>query len=151
MAEPGILVAIHIAGSSGQPQRSIGEAELVAGQGLRGDRYFKAPGVVSLIEQEAIDTFNADHGTEVTAPRTRRNLLTRGIRLNPLVGQRFMLGEVELEGMELCDPCSTLGNDLATDSVTPAQVVRGFVVSGGLRAYVRSSGTIRPGDTLRPV
>ena len=142
------LIEINLAGSRGQPQQTVAEAALVAGEGLKGDRYFGAPGVVSLIEREAIEAFNAAHETKVEAVATRRNLLTEGIRLNPLVGRSFWIGDVELEGMELCDPCSTLGRLLATDTVTPAQVVRGFAVSGGLRAYVRSDGIIRPGAVI---
>ena len=148
MTAQGTLIAIHVAGSKGQPQQEVPEAELVAGAGLKGDRYFGSPGVISLIEQEAIATFNAKHGTAVEAPQTRRNLLTEGIRLNPLVGQTFWLGGVELLGMEFCDPCSTLGQLLSTEQVTPAQVVRGFAVSGGLRAYVRGSGAVKPGAVI---
>ena len=144
----GTLIAIQRAGSKGQPLQTVAEAELVAGQGLRGDRYFGAPGVVSLIESEAIATFNADHGTEVAAAATRRCLVTEGIRLNPLVGKTFWLGSIELKGMELCDPCAQLGQDLATEGVSPAQVVRGFAESGGLRAYVLSSGVVKPGAVI---
>lgn len=145
----GSLIAIYSAPSKGRPLVAQPVAELVAGRGLKGDRYFdRGPGVISMIESEAIARFNADHGAEATAPATRRCLVTRGIRLNPLVGQTFWLDGIELEGMELCDPCATLGKDLATDRVDPAAVVRAFRVSGGLRAYVRGSGTIRPGASL---
>ncbi|MEM1434794.1 MAG: sulfurase [Pseudomonadota bacterium] len=147
--QTGTLIGIYTAPSSGRPLREQAEGRLVAGQGLEGDRYFGRPGgVISLIETEAIERFNLDHGTGVTAPETRRCLLTQGVALNPLVGKTFWINGIELEGMELCDPCAKLGQDLETETVSAAAVVRGFRVSGGLRAYVRGSGDIAPGDAI---
>lgn len=145
----GTLIGIYTAPSAGKPLSEQSEAQLVAGKGLAGDRYFERPGgVVSLIEAEAIERFNADHGLNIGAADTRRCLLTRGVDLNALVGKTFWINDIELEGMELCDPCAKLGQDLQTEQVTAAAVVRAFLDSGGLRAYVRGTGVIAPGDRI---
>jgi MOSC domain-containing protein YiiM len=60
-----------------------------------------------------------------------------------------MIGEVRLRGVELCEPCMGMGQALASDSLTPAQVVKRLVGRGGLRADVLSDGLIERGAALR--
>ncbi|MGI9325172.1 MAG: MOSC domain-containing protein [Pseudomonadales bacterium] len=145
----GRLEQIYFAPSHGAPLEPVEAAKLVNGRGLEGDRYYNtSTGVVSLIEAEAIQAFNERTGLSIDAGMTRRCLVTRGIELNPLVGSRFRIGEVELEGFELCEPCASLGNSLATDSVSASAVVKAFLTSAGLRAYVRGTGVVRPGEPL---
>ena len=67
---------------------------------------------------------------------TRRNLVTRGIRLNDLVGREFRVGTVLLKGADLCEPCAVLGERLADAGQSPADVVRRWVGCGGLLADV---------------
>ncbi len=98
-----------------------------------------------------MDAFNAATGLGIDAAATRRNVLTRGVELNPLVGRRFAVGTAVLEGLEPCDPCATLGKRLATASVSAADVVRALADRGGLRARVVEGGEIAPGDEIRPV
>jgi MOSC domain-containing protein YiiM len=131
----------------GKPQSEQATAALIAGTGLSGDRY-AGSGVVSLIEAEAVAAFNAASGLAIRAADTGRNLVTRGVALNELVGKRFRIGEAELEGTELCEPCATLGRSLATDAVSAAEVVRHFARSAGLRARVLSDGDIQPGSEI---
>ena len=130
-----------------QPQSEQPVAELIAEVGLEGDRY-AGSGVISLIEAEAVAAFNASTGLNISPLATGRNLVTRGIALNPLVGKRFRIGTVELEGTELCDPCASLGKQLATSQLSAADVVRNFANRGGLRARVLSSGSIEPGTHI---
>ena len=129
------------------PQSACSQAQLIADVGLQGDRY-AGTGVISLIEAEAVEAFNAATDLSISAAATGRNVVTRGIALNPLVGKRFRIGEVELEGTELCDPCATLGKLLATDQISAADVVRNFTDSAGLRARVLSSGSIAAGSEI---
>ena len=84
-----------------------------------------------------------DTGIELTPAETRRNVLTRGVALNDLVGRRFTVGEVECVGRRLCDPCSHL------EKLTQPGVLKGLVDRGGLRADIVRGGTIRAGDELR--
>ena len=126
---------------------------VVAGAGIDGDRYYQAkdePGQnITLVEAEVIDAFNANFGTQHGLSCTRRNLVTRGVRLAPLVGREFMVGSVLLRGVELCEPCLGLGAAMATQGVTPAAVVGYLVHRAGIRADVLSSGTIAAGAAVR--
>jgi CDGSH-type Zn-finger protein len=124
----------------------------VPGRGLPGDRYFSGTGTFSrpgksgqdltLIEAEALEALAAEHGIELDAAEARRNLLTRGIDLNALVGERFFVGEVECRGRRLCDPCSHL------ERLTKPGVLRGLAARGGLRADVIGAGAVRVGDEV---
>src|ERR671935_751329 len=121
-----------------------------AGKGLAGNRYYFDDGAkpgraLTLIAAEAIEAMAAEHGVEITAAESRRNVLTRGIDLNALVGRRFMVGDVECLGVELCEPCSHL------QRLTKPGVMRGLVHRGGLRADIVRSGRIAVGDALAPV
>jgi MOSC domain-containing protein YiiM len=138
---------IFSAAGHGEPQSARAEAQLVADVGLDGDRY-AGTGVISLIQAEAVEAFNAATGLSISPAATGRNLVTRGIALNPLVGKRFKIGEVELEGTELCDPCATLGKLLATEQISAAAVVRNFTDTAGVRARVLSTGSIAAGTVI---
>ncbi|GAB3257699.1 MOSC domain-containing protein [Chitinimonas naiadis] len=133
-------------------QQAVRDVVLVAGKGIAGDRYYdrhEEPGQnITLVEAEEIETFNAANGTAFDLGCTRRNVVTRGVRLNALIGQEFMLGGVRLRGVELCEPCMGLGERLASDGLQPAKVVKQFLHKAGIRADVLSDGTIAVGDRL---
>ena len=122
---------------------------LLAGAGIEGDRYFNAKGEsgqnITLVEAEVIEEFNATFGTRHDLSCTRRNLVTRGVRLSLLVGKEFIVGNVRLRGVELCEPCMGVGKSMASEAVTPAAVVKHLVHRAGIRADVLSSGTISTG------
>ncbi len=126
----------------------VERVQAVAGRGLSGDFHFHAraePGeALTLIAAEAIEAFRAESGIPLTHEQTRRQVLTRGIDLNALVGRRFRVGEVECEGIELCEPC----NHLVKLTQQPS-VLRGLVHRGGLRADILSDGEIAVGDEVR--
>jgi len=148
---PGALVGIAIAAAEGVPLNRVEEVEAIAGHGLAGDRYaeqaghfsdpMRRPDAVTLIEAEAIEGVNAD-GLELTHEESRRNLLTRGIDLNALVGRRFRVGGLECVGVERADPCSYL------QGLTRPGVLRALVDRGGLRAAIVSGGRIAVGDEI---
>ena len=141
----GVVEAIYVSVRHGEPKTRIADAELQAAVGLVGDRY-AGRGVVSIIEAEAVDDFNRVTGLDVSPGETGRNVVTRGVRLNDLVGRTFRLGEAVLRGFELCEPCLNLGSRLATDDVGPPEVVKAFTHSAGIRAQVLESGRIASGD-----
>jgi MOSC domain-containing protein YiiM len=129
------------------PER-VERVEVLAGQGPRGDRKFAAQPVerngkdLTLIEAEALEAFTAETGIELSHEESRRNVLTRGVRLNELVGRRFRVGEVECDGVVLNEPCAHL------ESLTRPGVLKGLVHRGGLRANVVRGGTIAVGDAV---
>jgi MOSC domain-containing protein YiiM len=149
----GSIEAIYVARSASEAQRSVNRVELVAGAGIMGDRYYNEhpaePGTnLTLIEAEEIERFNAEHGASAPLHASRRNVVTRGVRLNDLVGREFLIGNVRARGVELCEPCAILGANFATPAVSVATVVRAFVHRAGLRADLLSSGAVHVGDRV---
>jgi MOSC domain-containing protein len=153
--QTGTVESIHIAPRAEEETHPLEAVSVVAGQGIEGDRYFRAGGDgtfyeeekhgqdLTLIEAEAIEGLSADTGIELGPGEARRNVVTRGVALNDLVGRRFTVGEVEAVGNRLCDPCSHL------EKLTQPGVLKGLVERGGLRADVVRGGAIRVGDELR--
>ena len=145
----GIFIAANAEGET-QP---VGAVAAVAGRGLEGDRYFAGEGTffkdrkpgqdLTLIEAEAIEGLAADDGIELDPGESRRNVVTRGIGLNDLVGRRFTVGDVECLGQRLCDPCSHL------ERITQPGVLNGLANRGGLRADIVTGGRIAVGDEVR--
>jgi MOSC domain-containing protein YiiM len=139
---------IFIAPRRGEPMLSLPAVEALADCGLRGDRYAdplnrKSPDYqITLIELEFIEAFVMASGLPLAADEPRRNIVTVGVDLNRLCGRRFYVGEVELEGLELCEPCGTFAKR------THPEALRFFVHKGGLRARVVSGGVIRLGDAV---
>ncbi|ETI62291.1 MOSC domain-containing protein [Marinomonas profundimaris] len=144
-----MIQAIYVAKKSKQPQIEIDAVKVDAGKGIVGDRYYGKKGIdgpnITFVESEEIAAFNANFGQHIVHSATRRNILTQGVRLNQLVGQEFSIGDVRFYGVELCEPCGSLGKSLANDSLTSSQVVRAWLHRGGLRANVLSTGILRAG------
>ena len=146
---------IFLAAQPGGALVEVPHFRVRAGSGIEGDRYFDAqdePGQnITLVEAEVIEDFNANFGVRHELSCTRRNLVTRGVRLAQLLGKEFTVGDVRLRGVELCEPCMGLGEAMATDAVAPAAVVKFMVHRAGIRADVLSSGTIAAGARLSHV
>lgn len=149
----GRVELIHCAPVDSGPQQAVSTAELVAGSGIVGDRYFglRADGTggnVTLVEAEEIERFNREAGGRAPPDGTRRNIVTRGVRLAPLIGREFSIGGVRLRGIEQCEPCAGIGRALSTEALDAKRVVREFVHRAGIRAEVLDGGTIRVGDPV---
>jgi steroid delta-isomerase-like uncharacterized protein len=148
----GSVISIHIAPAAGAPMQSVSSSAAIAGLGLEGDRYFTKQGTfsttagavrdVTLIESESVEALNSKLGSRFSASEMRRNLVTRGVALNHLVGRDFRVGEVLLRGERLCQPCSYL------ETLTQIGVKAAMVHRAGLRAEILEGGTIRVGDAV---
>ena len=144
----GRIEAIYITAVSEEPMLSLESVNAITGCGLEGDRYcIDEPGEKSfenltLIEQEAYDHL-ATIDLELPTNALRRNLLTSGIELNPLVGKEFMVGEVRCLGTELADPCNYI------QGRTMPGVLKAMVGRGGLRCQILDGGTISVGDRVQ--
>jgi MOSC domain-containing protein YiiM len=137
-------------GSKYELPKPVQRVRAVAGSGLEGNRYFydgdAPPGrALTLIAAEALAEGAAVSGIELGAAESRRNVLTRGIELNALVGVRFRVGEVECLGVELCEPCTTL------EKLTRPGVIKAYVHRAGLNADILTDGEIAVGDAVEPV
>jgi MOSC domain-containing protein YiiM len=149
---PAKVISIHISPEASQPMQSLIQVIAIPGKGLEGDRYFRATGTysnkpeparqVTLIESESIEALQSELGILMLPGDSRRNLVTRGLALNHLVGKEFKVGEALLRGIRLCEPCIHL------ESLTQEGVMSGLVHRGGLRAEILSDGLIRVGDEV---
>ncbi len=149
----GAVVSVYVAATAAAPMTAVDKARAIPGRGLEGDRYFSQVGTysnqpgpsreVTLIEVEAFEALKRDYQIELEPRNTRRNIVTRGVPLNHLVGRDFQVGEVKLRGIRLCEPCSHL------EQLTRPGITRALVHRGGLRAQVLNSGLIRVGDSVR--
>jgi MOSC domain-containing protein YiiM len=144
----GQVEAIFIAAQPGELPSPVERVRAFAGRGLQGNRYYWEDGDappgrgVTLIAVEATEAVAQDGDVSVEPAATRRNVLTRGIDVNELVGKRFRIGDVECEGIELCEPCSHL------ESMTQPGVVKAFVHRAGLNADILTDGEISVGDDV---
>lgn len=148
----GTVASIHIAAAAAGPMVLVSEVRAVPGKGLEGDRYFKQAGTysnnpgsgrdVTLIEIEALEALKRDYGIVLGPGESRRNIVTRGVPLNHLVGRDFKVGAVTLRGVRLCEPCSHL------EGLSRKGVQRALIHRGGLRAEIATGGTIRVEDPI---
>lgn len=154
----GSVAAIVIATHAEASMVRLEEGTARAGRGLEGDRYFEQRGTftdahargqdLTLIEAEVLDALQLPAGS--FAPEdARRNVVTRGVDLNALVGKRFRIADVECFGQRLCEPCAHLER-LAASTGKPG-ALRALIHKGGLRADVLTDGAIRVGSTIAAV
>jgi MOSC domain-containing protein YiiM len=150
----GRLEAIYVGARKREDLEHRDQVQALVGRGLDGDRYcvgagtFSKPGhadrEVTLIESEALEALAHEDGLRLLPGQARRNLVTRGVPLNHLVGRAFQVGEVVLEGIRLCEPCGHL------EGLTQQGVHKGLCHRGGLRARIVQGGTLRAGDVITP-
>ena len=134
----------------------VDRIRVIAGAGLEDDRYATGRGAfdrprgptnhVTLIEVEAIEAVSHEYGITLEPGESRRNITTRGVALNHLVGAEFQIGAARLRGLKLCEPCGYLEKHTGIEGVRKSLIHR-----GGLRAEVVAEGEISVGDEVRPV
>jgi MOSC domain-containing protein YiiM len=136
-----MVEAIHIGPVEEGELRAVESVEAVAGKGLEGDRHFSANGArpgqaITLVEAEQVEDVGLAPGG------TRRQVTTRGVDLNALVGKHFRVGQVECYGVELCEPCKHL------ESMTRPGIIKDLVHRAGINADILTDGTIAVGDEV---
>lgn len=149
----GEVVTIHLAVTAGAPMEARETVTAVAGRGIVGDRYLAGEGFysglpgpvreISLIEEETLEALARDHELAVAPGATRRNIVTRGVPLNHLVGREFRVGGAVLRGVKLCEPCAHLVDVTGQRSLLPNLIHR-----GGLHAEIVADGEIEVGDLV---
>ena len=121
--------------------------EVLSNKGVVGDRHFNEYNdpycQLSLIESENIDYYNIKYGLNIPYLDFRRNIVTKGIQLNKLVGKTFKIGEVKVEGIDLCRPCRHL-----TEVLDQKNILKEFLRRGGLRCKILSSSNIYTDDQI---
>lgn len=147
----GRVEGIFTTTAAGQPMQMHQQIRALADAGLEGDRYTLGTGFYSdgqtgrqltLIEAEDLEQLERDHGVVLSPLECRRNLVTWGIALPALIGQRFRVGEVLCEGIRMCPPCNHL------EELTRPGPLRGLARSGGIRAHILTAGVLHLGDEI---
>jgi len=164
----GRVEAIAVAEQATAPMRQVERARALAGRGLDGDRYAAKAGTftpswpvrllakgiargydrgydLTLIAAEVLDELVLPSGGHIEYVEARRNIVTRGVDLNALVGRRFRIGDVECLGQRRCEPCSHL------ERLTTKGVLRGLIHRGGLRADILTDGQISAGAVIETI
>ena len=125
----------------------VNSVEVIAKKGIVNDRYFKNNNKediqITLIESENIDNCNKDLGIEIPYINFRRNIITKGISLNELIGKEILLGKVRIKGIRLCDPCKYLQNQLNQE-----KLIKNLFNRGGLRCNILTNGKIFVNDKI---
>ena len=149
----GKIVSIHVAPTAIMPMMFVKEGRAVAGKGQEADRYFNQTGhyfdrpgadrEVTLVEIEAIEALSSDYEIGLEPGNTCRNIVTRSVPLNHLVGREFTVGKMTVRAIRLYEPCSLL------EGLTEKGVLEGLIQRGGLRAQILTDGMIRVGDPIQ--
>ena len=143
----GKVVKIGISKNKGGKIVSLNDVEAIKGKGLVNERHFKENNEkrcqITLIEIENINHYNKITGTTIPAINFLRNIVTEGTRLNELVGKEFFIGLVKLKAHDLCRPCEYL-----QESLQQKNIVKEFLLTGGLRCEILSSGKIYINDQI---
>ncbi len=139
---------LGITSNNNKKIEEVESIEVLANKGVVGDRHFDNYNdpycQLSLIEAENIDEYNLKFGLNIPYLDFRRNIITKGIKLNDLVGKKLSIGNVEVEGIDLCRPCRHL-----TEMLDQENILKEFLRKGGLRCQILSSSKIKVGDTIK--
>ena len=121
---------------------------MLAGKGIIGDRHFQennnAKNQLTLIESENINYYNKKFNLNIPHLNFRRNIITKDIELNNLVGKELLIGQTKIKGVDLCRPCKSLQENLGQDNI-----IKEFLRKGGLRCEILISGDIKIGDEIK--
>lgn len=143
----GRVEAIHVAPAAGAPAEAVERVRALAGHGLEGDRHVVGAGTfpsgvpgsaLTLIEAEVCESFDPP----LTGSEHRRNVVTRGIELNALIGHEFSIGELRCRATRLCEPCTMV------QRYAGRPVLRPLVHRAGIRADILADGELRAGDRV---
>ena len=138
---------LGITAKNNLPIKNVNTIEVMANKGIVGDRHFHESNdpynQLSLIESENIDDYNIKFGLNIPYIDFRRNVVTKGIKLNDLIGKKLKVGNVELVAIELCRPCRHL-----TEMLDQKNILKEFMRKGGLRCQILTSSKINIGDKI---
>ena len=138
---------IGITINNNKPINEVSSINVLANKGIIGDRHFKQfndpYNQLTLIESENIDYYNIKYGLNIPYIDFRRNIITKGIKLNDLVGKKISIGKVELEGIDLCRPCKHLCEVLGQENI-----IKEFLRRGGIRCQILTSSSIKINDKI---
>jgi MOSC domain-containing protein YiiM len=140
---PGHNFRGHHGGPAGEhPVFEVPEIQCVAGRGIRGDRYFDHAtdfkGQITFFQDEVYQSLCEQFDVHDKPPSVfRRNIITRGVDLNSLIGKEFDIQGVRFFGAEACAPCYWMDQAFCPGAEAALQG------KGGLRARILNDGVLR--------
>tara|TARA_B110001452_G_scaffold103014_1_gene85482 strand:- start:1356 stop:1799 length:444 start_codon:yes stop_codon:yes gene_type:complete len=141
------IIKIGITENNNKKINEVNSIDLVAGKGVIGDRHFKdynnPYNHLSIIESENIDEYNKKYNLNIPYLDFRRNIVTKGIRLNNLINKKIIIGEVQLDVIDLCRPCRHLSEKLNKNNI-----IKEFLRKGGIRCEILNDGKISITDQM---
>ena len=142
------VIKLGLTDKNNQKIKEVKIINVIKNQGIEGDRHlreFNDPfSQLTLIESENIDYYNSKYGLDIPYIDFRRNIVTKGIKLNELVGKKISIGDVKVEGIDLCRPCRHLNEILNQNNI-----LKEFLRRGGLRCQILNSSKINLGDQIK--
>ena len=139
---------IGVTKNKSQAIQEVKEINLLAGKGIIGDRHFhehsEGRNQLTLIESENIDFYNEKFNLKIPYINFRRNIITKGIKLNDLIGKKLTIGKTEVKGVDLCRPCKSLQKNLGQDNI-----IKEFLRKGGLRCEILTSADVKVDDEIK--
>ena len=142
------VIKLGLTDKNNQKIKEVKTINVIKNQGIVGDRHlreFNDPfSQLTLIESENIDYYNSKYGLDIPYIDFRRNIVTKGIKLNELVGKKISIGDVKVEGIDLCRPCRHLNEIL-----NQKNILKEFLRRGGLRCQILNSSKINLGDQIK--
>ena len=141
---------LGISVNNNKPINEVSSINVLANKGVVGDRHFKEfndpYNQLTLIESENIDYYNIKYSLNIPYVDFRRNIITKGIKLNDLVGKKILVGKVQLEGIDLCRPCRHLSEVLGHENI-----IKEFLRKGGIRCQILTTSSIKISDKISVV
>ena len=138
---------LGISVNNNKPINEVRSINVLANKGVVGDRHFKEfndpYNQLTLIESENIDYYNIKYSLNIPYVDFRRNIITKGIKLNDLVGRKILIGKVQLEGIDLCRPCRHLSEVLGHENI-----IKEFLRKGGIRCQILTTSSIKISDKI---
>ena len=138
---------LGITNTNNKEINEVSSIDVLANKGVVGDRHFKDFNdpycQLSLIESENIDYYNNKYNLKIPYVNFRRNVVTKGIKLNDLVGKKLLIGNVKVEVIDLCRPCKHL-----TEMLNQDNILKEFLRRGGVRSQILLSSNINCGDKI---
>jgi len=138
---------LGISVNNNKPINEVSSINVLANKGVVGDRHFKEfndpYNQLTLIESENIDYYNIKYSLNIPYVDFRRNIITKGIKLNDLVGKKILVGKVQLEGIDLCRPCKHLSEVLGQENI-----IKEFLRKGGIRCQILTTSNIKISDKI---
>ena len=153
MIGTGSVVALFTVDRRAAPMKKVEQLSAIPGRGIEGDRYFLGTGTyskspqpgrqVTLIKSEILESLKDKFGITVKPEESRRNVLTRGIEINDLIGAEFFVGTVRLRAHRITQPCLYLEKLLDQPGL-----YKELWDNGGISCEILSDGVIKEGDII---